>query len=289
MNAKAKRIILTWFLCITLVLSTAILGHAYSSILSFGDSLSDNGNDDGFGITRFSNGPVWVEYLASPSHLNVPLLDLAYGGATTSNDNPWVYANVNHALLYTGLSSQVNAYLTMTSNHVPSGTLVTLWAGANDLFNDRSSDLAENNIIATTQNLVNAGAQDILVLNLPNIGATPQFSSGNPYAAAYATAWSQAFNMDLAADLLTLEQMYGGTNFYTLDIYNLFNSAMANPGTYGFTNISDIFWADGLHPSTHAHNMIADYAASSIPEPATIILVLSGLVGLAGLKRKFQR
>ena len=40
---RTKRFILTWFLCISLLLSTAVMGHAFSSILAFGDSLSDNG------------------------------------------------------------------------------------------------------------------------------------------------------------------------------------------------------------------------------------------------------
>ena len=43
MKAKARRVILTWFVCVCLVFSTAVLGHAYSGILAFGDSLSDNG------------------------------------------------------------------------------------------------------------------------------------------------------------------------------------------------------------------------------------------------------
>jgi phospholipase/lecithinase/hemolysin len=56
---RIKRLILVWFLCISLVFSTAVIGHAYSSIVAFGDSLSDNGyatDSVGFGI--WSNGPV---------------------------------------------------------------------------------------------------------------------------------------------------------------------------------------------------------------------------------------
>ena len=78
---------------------------AYTKILALGDSLSDNGYYQGYpggtagntnpadiyGFQRFSNGPVWVEYLAGPTLFNVPLLDLAYGGATTSIDNPAAY------------------------------------------------------------------------------------------------------------------------------------------------------------------------------------------------------
>ena len=92
MSVKTKRVVLALFLSVFLIFPTAILANTYSSILAFGDSLSDNGYYQGYpggtpgninpldiyGFQRFSNGPVWVEYLAGPSHLNVPLLDLAW-------------------------------------------------------------------------------------------------------------------------------------------------------------------------------------------------------------------
>jgi outer membrane lipase/esterase len=195
------------------------------------------------------------------------------------------------------LLSQVTAYLNITSNHVPNGTLVTVWAGANDFLKYfevagetiGSPVTAAGNVELAIQTLANAGGKYFLVPNLPDIGATPQFS-GTP-AAAGATAWVKAFNLYLALDLLSLEQdpLDAGINFYTLDVYNLFNSAQANLGTYGFTSISDMFWVDGLHPSTQAHSMIADYAASNVSEPATFILVILSLVGLAGFRKRVKR
>ena len=63
----------------------------FSSVVVFGDSLSDNGNV--FAATgffppapyaqRFSNGPVAVEYMASA--LGLPLVNYAHGGATTGS------------------------------------------------------------------------------------------------------------------------------------------------------------------------------------------------------------
>ena len=43
MNLKMKKNIVTWFMSLLLVLSVAAGAYAYSSVLSFGDSLSDNG------------------------------------------------------------------------------------------------------------------------------------------------------------------------------------------------------------------------------------------------------
>jgi phospholipase/lecithinase/hemolysin len=78
MGSKIKKVLAFWFLCVSLILSTAVLGNTYSNILSFGDSLSDNGVHgstngtttntnmyDGFGIKYYTNGPVWVENMAS--------------------------------------------------------------------------------------------------------------------------------------------------------------------------------------------------------------------------------
>jgi phospholipase/lecithinase/hemolysin len=65
---------------------------SFDEIVIFGDSLSDNGNlvfienqpepdPELYYQGRFYNGPVWVEYLADPQHLNAPLTDRAIGGA----------------------------------------------------------------------------------------------------------------------------------------------------------------------------------------------------------------
>ena len=82
-------------LAIMLVAGLAAFASAstFTSVIVYGDSLSDNGNL--YALTgqppapyyngRFSNGPVAVEYLAST--LGVPLSDFAWGGATTGIGN----------------------------------------------------------------------------------------------------------------------------------------------------------------------------------------------------------
>ncbi len=97
----------------TLIAATTIVaaGNAaadtqFSSIIAFGDSLSDNGNyyrlvdgltplipQDGapplpYFFGRYSNGPVAVELLAS--NLELPLVDSAVGGALSglANEDP---------------------------------------------------------------------------------------------------------------------------------------------------------------------------------------------------------
>ncbi len=72
-----------------LALTTLASAGDYAAIIVYGDSFSDNGNLFGdLGIPappywngRYSNGPVAVENLAAA--LSTPLIDEAWGGATT--------------------------------------------------------------------------------------------------------------------------------------------------------------------------------------------------------------
>jgi beta-lactam-binding protein with PASTA domain len=270
-----KRLSVLFTLFIFLFTPLAVRAYPYSSILSFGDSLSDNGPPDGFGIMHYTNGPVWVEYMAS--HYSVPLLDMSYGGATTGVDDPAAGSPI------LGLQWQVSTYLNNISPIVPSNTLVTIWAGANDFLQGRAPNQAASNVALAIMNLANAGAQNFFINNLPDLGLTPQFR-GTPFQ-AQATAWSQAFNADLAMDLQTVELAYSADNFYTLDTFDLLDAVIAYPILYGFTNVTEngnqnpppgyLFW-DTIHPTTSAHLLLAQYAeaeASLQREPNVVGMI----------------
>ncbi|MBN2178257.1 MAG: PEP-CTERM sorting domain-containing protein [Deltaproteobacteria bacterium] len=305
-NKRIKHFIVTVFLAFLLIIPSVVIADTYSSILSFGDSLTDNGvfgssngvttntnTLDAFGIQYFTNGPVWVEYLADPSHLNVPLFDMAFGGATTDYDNPAA------SLSYTGLQWQVDTYKSVYFS-VPGDALVTVWAGANDFFQGRQYDTAAANVTSAVQDLADVGGNHFLVPFLPDIGLSPGFL-GTPLQGA-ATLWSQAFNMYLAADLAALASTpgYGDIDYYILDTFTLLGQLIANPDCYGFIDVTTsggenppegyLFW-DEVHPTTDAHAYLAYYSmeAIGVPEPTTIVLLVFGLVGLTGVRRRLQQ
>ena len=259
---------------------------SYSNFVAFGDSLTDNGTNDGYGIKVDSDGSVWTDYLANSSHLNTSLVDFACVGATTGTDNPSQTQDPD-----SGIQSQVNTYLDLTSSNISSSTLISLWGGADDLFQNRSYSTAISNIGAEIQQLASAGGKNFLMLNLPNIGATPYFQENEPGEASAATAWCQAFNAGLASEISNLQSQYPTDNFYTFNVYNFFNQITADPTAYGFANESAIYWTDGLHPSTETHSLIADdiYAElQSVPEPssAPLILFSAALVSIAVIRNR---
>ncbi|MBD2410037.1 PEP-CTERM domain protein [Nostoc calcicola FACHB-389] len=285
----------------------------FSQIYAFGDSLVDTGNAYNFIKTttgvefppsppyfdgHFSNGPIWVEGLSSA--LGITQTNFAFGGATTGTLN-----TVNGNL--PGLAQQIQGFTTANSQ-ADSKALYVIWAGAND-YRAGVINPAEpvNNLINAVKSLASVGAEHFLLVNLPNLGALPG-TSNNPTVSAGLTALSTAHNSGLAAGINTLNQQ-PDIHVTLLDANSLFNKAIASPGEFGYTNVTDacltitsptsfttcpnpneyLFW-DQLHPTTYTHSFLAGAALVAVPESSPALGVLAlGALGTVGVLKKRQR
>ena len=132
----------------------------FKHLVVFGDSLSDNGIDDGYGYYRYSNGKVWPEYLAEMMK-SESLDDRAWSGALSGVGN----YNSN-AKDWSGLLWQVEGYTPDTS---PEETLAVVQIGLNDL-HDPGMEIAPEqvvgNVIKALGLLAEKGIRNIMVWNL---------------------------------------------------------------------------------------------------------------------------
>lgn len=295
-------------------------------IYVFGDSLSDNGNvynatkslpapnfpfpPSPYFEGRFSNGPVWVEQLASL--LGVTLTDYAFGGATTGSDNT-LNTSFGPPLPVTlpGLQQEIDGF-TATNQSADPNALYIVWAGGNDFLPTQSSFTPYTNPTTSIKNISQAvsslegvGAKDIVVVNLPDLGKIP-LTLGSPLSDPLSTL-TNVYNSGLAEALKGLRQTSApDTNLTLFDINSLFKDILANPTQFGLTNVTSpclnqqtrsvcsnpnesFFW-DVQHPTTAVDKIIANtvYSQLSVPEPSEAIglLVIGALGGISVLKRK---
>jgi outer membrane lipase/esterase len=270
----------------------------FDNVVVFGDSLSDNGNlssltPDGPRM-RFTTNPGLVASEVVANHYGFTLepstsggTDYAWGGAQSAKDlGPIVSAN-----------TQVNNYLAANGGRADSHALYTMWIGANDLLNiDISQDLntqmvnAANAEVGALKALQQGGARYIVVYNLPDVSNTPSVH-GTPLA-TIAGQLGSLYNSTLDQGIAGL-----GVGIIPVNTYALLNQVIADPAHYGFSNVTDracttassidcttgtlaapdaastYLFADGVHPTTAAHAMLAQVVLSEIAAPQQVSLL----------------
>jgi phospholipase/lecithinase/hemolysin len=288
--------------------TVAAPGAPYRAFYVFGDSLSDTGNvslataglvpvSPPYADHSFSNGPVWAQDLAQD--IGLPALqpslaggtDFAYGGAETGQTSV-------HTLNPTDLPSQFGQFLAQ----VPSpqaGALYGVWIGSNDVLDianntsltapQQQSDVsaAVNNEVSVISGMAAHGAQNLLVLNVPDLGKTPYETARGPAVAQSASSLASLYDTELATALRPLEAS-GALKVDLVDAFSVLNQVAANPGAYGFTDVADPVWSgnltssssgtlhatgsaqnqslffDSLHPTAQAHALLASGIAEGL-------------------------
>lgn len=287
----------------------------FSNTVFFGDSLTDSGHfrpvliqlvgPNGALIGRFTTNPglVWGEYVAGTYGGNAASdnqggTDYAVGGARVGVD---VMTGLGPA---PSLQSQLAAYLAANGGRADANALYSVWGGANDLFSITDPTTAPATIGAAVTGevglvgaLQQAGARYVLVSNIPDLGLTPAYS-GSPVTAGLGTQLSVGYNTALFQGLASQ-----GLRVIPLDAFTLLHEVVADPGLYGFTNVTspgcgvqpapaggsalfcnpasyvapgadqNYLFADDVHPSARAHALIAQYAVSMLEAPNQIAIL----------------
>jgi outer membrane lipase/esterase len=232
--------------------------NKYSGFVVIGASLSDTGNVSAAtsGATpgaapnyfggRWSNGVLWIENLATKYGLTVtPSLlggkNYAYGGAKTC-------AITGATSSVPDMCTQTTQYLAAVSNAANPGDLFVIDASSvgNDintvigsggaLPSSLITTTAPANVITVMQRLYTAGARRFLVVNVPDVGATPLYLG--TAAAGTATSLAQGFNSTLASSLNTFNTTNSLAVIFRLDAYTVSSTINANPAAYGLNNVT---------------------------------------------------
>jgi phospholipase/lecithinase/hemolysin len=269
---EARRIIFPAMLAALFL--TVTTGYSFTAIYAFGDSLTDTGRNPpgaGYYEGRYSNGPLWIEYLSTM--LGIPYNasnNLAYSGSTTSD-----------------LLSEIAAMPTPAD---PQSALFAVWSGAND-FLDAATGNGENdaawsmtisnavlNITNAAATLYTIGAREMIVGNMANLGQLPALGGTGSFT-DYIDSKVLLFNGALGTALTNLMQHCPGLRIYLMNANQETLTVYDSPATYGFTvvsigalqdpNLTDksfngpganyLFW-DPIHPTTKMHARVGTLA-----------------------------
>jgi len=296
-------------LCLCLFAGIACGKSGIKGIYVFGDSLSDTGNASMYqpvvrpepGETyplyprpylpgRASNGPVWVEILASAYGYSVdPALaggrNFAFAGAETGSgfsDQGTLNFHAQIRLFKSQLEKK-------EIKKVHPKDLFVVWVGVNDFMRIQASgrSVTREDIQTATSNigkgileLHEQGARMFLVPDMLAINLTPDYLEKDEAAQLEAKRLVNAFNKSLEGVLKRLEQN-PKISILRMNAYRIYVSIFDNGWLYGFDNVTEaaldttptnpespwgdyLSW-DGFHPTATGHAVLAQFAMNTIP------------------------
>lgn len=264
----------------------------------FGDSLSDTGNvflAAGAGGPpvyfngRFSNGPVWHEYLSSETLALSPFLtgiigdasngiNFAHGGARTAG-----FASTPGGPILPGSIEQAQFFAAgVASGQIAapsSSDIFSIWIGGNNFLAALGGGTLDINqgvadIQQTLSTLADAGARRFVLFGVPPIGSSVEAPA--PFDAQFDLAAAQ-FNIALRGVDAAISAQYGADVLY-INVEDLLLDVYDNSSLYGFSETSTDCvsqgllldacpsdWSDydGIHPTTQSHAVLAAFVVAS--------------------------
>lgn len=274
-----KKLVILSVVCLLLPALCFATGN-FSRVVGFGDSVSDNGFADGAGYQVYSNGLVWVEYLANALPGGpLPIKIYAWGGAMTNE------ANWEEKVKWSGLLWQVEQYKKEVGDADISSVLHTIYCGGNDFWgNIKDSAISSANIVKAMDMLVAMGAKHILLANQYSAVTSPGYQRGEyqKYGEPM-LKFKKSFNANLQKAVFDNSDSFSKSN-PTVNLYFVVSdevfSKIANDepgfkfenkthkwlGTKEYPTPTKYLWWDDWHLMTQAHRLFADHILKKMAE-----------------------
>ncbi|KAI8986435.1 GDSL-like Lipase/Acylhydrolase-domain-containing protein [Pilobolus umbonatus] len=263
------------------------IGAKLKNLVVFGDSNSDVGNGE-----RWSNGPLWSEYLSVG--WDVKLYSFAYSGSVCDSD---VY-NIPKDDRIPSLRDQIEGYYHLKLDLNPEETVYAFWIGIQDIFEIAKRpgrpepDYKQiNNCIDQQLKAIRKvfSSDRFLVFNVPPLQYMPYYREDEA-AGNYSQAAVQ-INRSLEKEVINMNKHHHALKMDYIDVHGLISDMVVDPVVFGYkdSNASyvdtcyeqsscvntedDYVWWDHTHFTTAFYKSIATSileAESSIPKKSEI-------------------
>jgi phospholipase/lecithinase/hemolysin len=253
---------------------------APSRMVVFGDSLSDTGRlrartklfypPDVYWQSRASNGPLWVDYIATATGWKVS--NYAVAGAATMSTS-WLMS-----FFVSSLDQQVESFLEDQKELEKGGILAVIWIGPNNYLSEpEHADVNRTiqDIQLAVDSLIKGGIISFVIGTMPELGGLPvhRLARSKDRRLRHLT---RAHNQALAHGLEDLRRKHQTAKFTLFQAFEINQSTIDQPSTYGFRNVTEAcyqgdfrgnfdgprefcqdpsgfkFW-DGVHPNSRMH------------------------------------
>lgn len=240
--------LLTAFVLLLASFSTFAYNPQFDTIVTFGDSLSDNGNlyryfmhylpaSPPYFDGRFSEGPVWIEYLYNqyfPSSYTIGMQDYAVGGAGA-------ILSYKENLPFT-LAVEIADYFHWNTYGHKDTTLYSIWIGSNNYVNEPSNvDSLTTEVVdaigLSLEKLIAGGGDKFLLINLPDLARLP-IAKDSPNQSLL-TRLTLEHNQKLTNKISELRNKYPSVLFIEFDAYQFFNQSIMSSTDFGIDNVTD--------------------------------------------------